>query len=214
MPTSCFCLYTWFWLPFICLLANLTSSLALWPLTDCQSRCWLSWIHFPSSSLEFIPIRQFSALQHTCPFMFYISLKYSATCFHFSTCFTYAPGHCTAQLCTTFACYSYHLSWLSSIPYFIPYYTCEQPWKMEAGSSSKSSLNIVSKKTTFHCKKLNFSWCFCFFTALWQNPFFITIYLSLHIYLCRLILKLMPSQKRDTNMVHFTLFMNISWFPC
>ena len=45
MPTSCFCLYPRFWLPFICPLAKLTSSLALWPLTDCQSRCWLSWIH-------------------------------------------------------------------------------------------------------------------------------------------------------------------------
>jgi hypothetical protein len=41
MPTSCFCLYPWFWLPFICPLAKLTSSLAG---------------HFPSSSLQFIPI--------------------------------------------------------------------------------------------------------------------------------------------------------------
>jgi hypothetical protein len=118
----------------------------------------------PLLPLSLFPLMQFSALQRSCPFMFYTS-KYSATCFHFYICFTYAPGHCTAQLCTTFACYSYHRPWPSSVPYFIPYNTFE-PWKMEAGSSSKSSLLIISKKTTFHRKKLNVSWCFCFFTAL------------------------------------------------
>lgn len=164
----------------------------------------------PLLPLSLFPFMRFSALHRICPFMFYTPKKHSATCFHFYICFTYAPGHCTAQLCTTFACYSYHLPWPSSIPYFILYYTFEQPWKMEAGSSSKSSLFIICKKTTFHHKKLNVSASLQLLTEFFLHY----LCLSLHIYLCRVILKLIPSQKCGINMVHFTVVVNVSWLPC
>jgi len=110
MPTSCFCLYPWFWLPFICLLANLTSSLALWPLTDCQSRCWLSWIHFPSSSLEFIPIC--AVLCTSAHLSIYVLYTYEIFCHLFS--FFYMFHICSRPLHST-TMYYFCLLLLSSL---------------------------------------------------------------------------------------------------